>query len=52
MKFDAQKQVELTRMKFWATGLLVVVTIIYVVASIFEHRYEGVSLGFVVAFAE
>ncbi len=52
MEFDAQKQVELTRMKFWATGLLLVVTIIYVVASIFERRYEGVSLGFIVAFAE
>ncbi len=44
------KQTELTRMKFVATALFGVVTVIYIVALIFEKRYLWV--GFVSATAE
>jgi len=40
---DAERQLKLDRMKRRATGLLVVATVIFVVARIFEHRYPWVA---------
>jgi len=47
---EINKKAELARMKLVATGLLVLVTIIYIVAVIFEARYPWV--GFISATAE
>ncbi|HET9223648.1 MAG TPA: DUF445 domain-containing protein [Roseiflexaceae bacterium] len=47
---DAERRIELNRMKRLATGLLAVVTLAFVVASLFEQRYPW--LGFVRATAE
>src|SRR4051794_39241025 len=47
---DATRQLELSRMKRLATGLLVAVAVVFVIALLFERRYPWV--GFVRAFAE
>ncbi len=49
-QIDRDRQRELNRMKWFATGLLVLVTVIFIVARLFEHQYAWV--GFVRAFAE
>src|SRR5215207_4074957 len=50
MRDEIQKQAELDRMKFYATGLLVLMTIIFIFASFFEQSYAWIS--FVRATAE
>lgn len=47
---EQQKLTELRGMKRLATGLLIIATIVYISASIFEHQYTWV--GFVAATAE
>src|SRR6187551_4106597 len=47
---DSTRQHELNRMRLFATGLLIAVTVLFVVALLFERRYPWV--GFVRAFAE
>ena len=47
---DAERELALKRMKAWATGLLVLATIIFVVAKLFESRYPWLAI--VVATAE
>jgi len=47
---DSTRQLELNRMKMFATGLLVGVAVLFVIALLFERRYPWV--GFVRAFAE
>lgn len=47
---EAQRQAELNRMKYLATGLLVFFSLVFVAASLFEPRYPW--LGFVRATAE
>src|SRR6187455_1930223 len=47
---DAERESALRRMKAWATGLLVLATIIFVVAKLFESRYPWLAI--VVATAE
>jgi uncharacterized membrane-anchored protein YjiN (DUF445 family) len=47
---DAEREAALARMKAWATGLLVLATIVFVVAKLFESRYPGLAI--VVATAE
>jgi uncharacterized membrane-anchored protein YjiN (DUF445 family) len=47
---DAERESALRRMKAWATGLLVLATVIFVIAKLFESRYPW--LGIVVATAE
>src|SRR5688572_33227980 len=47
---DAEREAALARMKGWATGLLVLATVVFVVARIFESRYPW--LGIVIATAE
>jgi uncharacterized membrane-anchored protein YjiN (DUF445 family) len=47
---DAERERALRRMKGWATGLLVLATIIFIVARLFESRYPW--LGIVIATAE
>lgn len=48
---DQQRATDLRRMKWVATGLLVVVTIVFVLARVFRDR-GGSWLGYVEAFAE
>ena len=48
---DAQRSSELRRMKWFATGLLVAVTIVFVVARTLRDD-AGTWLGYVEAFAE
>jgi uncharacterized membrane-anchored protein YjiN (DUF445 family) len=50
LRSDATRQLELNRMKLLATGLLVAVALLFVVALLIERRYPWV--GFVRAFAE
>jgi len=50
LRSDSTRQLELNRMKLFATGLLVAVALLFVVALLFERRYPWV--GFVRAFAE
>src|SRR5215217_2766872 len=50
VRSDTTRQHELNRMKLFATGLLVAVALLFVVALLFERRYPWV--GFVRAFAE
>jgi uncharacterized membrane-anchored protein YjiN (DUF445 family) len=50
VRTDATRQHELNRMKLFATGLLVAVALLFVVALLLERRYPWV--GFVRAFAE
>src|SRR6185437_5654201 len=40
---DAERQLKLDRMKRRATGLLVVATVVFVVARIFEHNFPWVA---------
>ncbi|HEX6313369.1 MAG TPA: DUF445 family protein [Gemmatimonadaceae bacterium] len=47
---DAEREAALKRMKRWATGLLVLATVVFIVAKLFESRYPW--LGIVVATAE
>lgn len=47
---DAHREAALRRMKAWATGLLVLATVVFVIARLFESRYPW--LGIVVATAE
>src|SRR5215217_5200712 len=47
---DSTRQNELNRMKLFATGLLVAVTVLFVGALLLERRYPWV--GFIRAFAE
>src|SRR6266545_945727 len=47
---DGERQADLNRMKSLATGLLVFVSLVFVIAVLFERRYPW--LGFVRAFAE
>jgi uncharacterized membrane-anchored protein YjiN (DUF445 family) len=47
---DLNRQAELRRMKLLATGLLIGVALLFVIARIFEQRYAWV--GFIRAFAE
>lgn len=47
---DTEREAALRRMKAWATGLLVLATIVFVIARLFESRYPW--LGIVVATAE
>ncbi|HEY7770337.1 MAG TPA: hypothetical protein VIB55_19380, partial [Longimicrobium sp.] len=50
LRDEEEKRVRLEKMKRVATGLLVVATIIFIVARIFEARYPW--LGFIRATAE
>lgn len=47
---DEERERALRRMKGWATGLLVLATVVFIVAKLFEGRYPW--LGIVVATAE
>jgi uncharacterized membrane-anchored protein YjiN (DUF445 family) len=47
---DEERERALRRMKGWATGLLVLATVVFVVAKLFESRYPW--LGIVIATAE
>lgn len=47
---EAERERALARMKGWATGLLVLATIVFVVAKLFESRYPWLAI--VVATAE
>jgi uncharacterized membrane-anchored protein YjiN (DUF445 family) len=47
---DAEREAALRTMKAWATGLLVLATVIFVIAKLFESRYPW--LGIVIATAE
>jgi uncharacterized membrane-anchored protein YjiN (DUF445 family) len=47
---DLAKQAELVRMKWLATGLFILVTVVYFVALLFERHYSWV--GFIRAFSE
>ena len=47
---DAEREAALRRMKGWATGLLVLATVVFIIARIFESRYPW--LGIVIATAE
>lgn len=47
---DEEREAALRRMKAWATGLLVLAAVIFVIAKLFESRYPW--LGIVVATAE
>src|SRR5688572_15265188 len=47
---DEEREAALRRMKTWATGLLVLATVIFIVAKLFESRYPW--LGIVIATAE
>jgi uncharacterized membrane-anchored protein YjiN (DUF445 family) len=47
---DAERERALPRMKAWATGLLVLATVIFIVAKLFESRYPWLAI--VVATAE
>ena len=47
---DAERELALKRMKAWATGLLVLATVIFVDAKLFESRYPWLAI--VVATAE
>src|SRR5688572_935282 len=47
---DAERELALKRMKAWATGLLVLATIVFIVAKLFESRYPWLAI--VVATAE
>ncbi|KPV51463.1 hypothetical protein SE17_21025, partial [Kouleothrix aurantiaca] len=49
-QIERDRQRELNRMKWFATGLLALVAVIFVVARLFERQYPWV--GFVRAFAE
>src|SRR3970040_1184306 len=47
---DAERERALRRMKAWATGLLVLASVVFVIARLFESRYPW--LGIVIATAE
>jgi uncharacterized membrane-anchored protein YjiN (DUF445 family) len=47
---DAERERALRTMKRWATGLLVLATVVFIIAKLFESRYPW--LGIVVATAE
>src|SRR4030095_8486335 len=47
---DAEREAALKRMKVWATSLLLLASVIFVIAKLFESRYPW--LGIVVATAE
>ena len=47
---DAEREAALRRMKGWATGLLVLATIVFIIAKLFESRYPWLAI--VVATAE